>query len=119
MIRMYNSKIKNHALIFDEFSLLSGKNLTEDVARGFFERVSSDYDKDVWDSLMSQESLSTLTIDKNLLLGQEAWMAGGKKLSPDESPHFDNKLCDNALRCWVAAFLLGEPMLRRSDSAFG
>ena len=96
---------------------------------GNFELIPPNRTKDVWDALVSQEPLSTMTIDKNLALGKVAWAAGGDASNRGSSfkdtaaSHSNNRkladLCDDALRCWVAAFLLGEPILRRSDSAFG
>ena len=106
----------------------AGAGLLDAVAKGDFELVPSTKTNAVWDALVSQEVLSAMTLDKNLLFGNSAWSAAATSKqsgSSESSTYMSNNnvnvaaLCDDALRCWVAAFLLGEPLLRHSESAFG
>lgn len=123
-------------LIYSLFELDESRSLASEVACGAFEIVPESKTQDVWDALVSQDSLSFLTIDRNLMLGHSAWIAGGsdvttKKGIGKEAESFStNPLCvfesdvqiaalsDDALRCWIAASLLGAPVLRHSNSAF-
>jgi len=68
-----------------------------------------------------------MSLDKNLLLGEKAWAAGASESTEDAQEDVDEladsdeeiaSLCDDALRGWVAAFQLGEPIDSGSDSAF-
>jgi hypothetical protein len=95
------------------------------VAAGFVARTNfvpvppSSRTQEVWDTLLKQEALSTMSIDNNLLFGNLAWESSGPPSGAFRHETQRTKLCDNALRCWMGAYLLGEPVLRHSDSAFG
>jgi hypothetical protein len=94
----------------------------------------------VWDKISKQEVLTNLNLVKNLAIADEAWSSGAPStqatknvdngVSPpppigglgegfdeeDDSLVFKSdvevsKLSDDALRSWVATFLLGAPML--------
>jgi len=104
-----------------------------EVKKGKFEVIDDDKIEDVWDALKKQETLNKLNFVKNLNCGEEAWKAGGDEGDKQEEipvtggigEGFDEeddkmvfksdvkvaKLSDNALRSWVATFLLGAPSL--------
>jgi putative AlgH/UPF0301 family transcriptional regulator len=105
-----------------------------EVKKGKFEVIDNDEIGDVWEALKEQELLTKLNFVTNLNAGKEAWKAGGdvKGKEGDEIPvtagigdRFDEdddkmvfksnvkvaKLSDDALRSWVATFLLGAPSL--------
>jgi putative AlgH/UPF0301 family transcriptional regulator len=102
---------------------------------GKFEQVSSSKIDNVWSALLRQQDvLTSSTLDSTLELSNEAWNAGNGKSSRNDSvleptpiaglgEGFDEeddslvfksdvkvaKLSDDALRSWVATFLLGTP----------
>lgn len=104
-----------------------------EVKKGKFEVIDDDKIEDVWNALKKQEILNKLNFVKNLNSGEEAWKAGGDECETEEKipvtggigEGFDEeddkvvfksdvkvaKLSDNALRSWVATFLLGAPSL--------
>ena len=104
-----------------------------EVKKGKFEVIDDDKIEDVWNALKKQEILNKLNFVKNLNSGEEAWKAGGDECDKEEEipvtggigEGFDEeddkvvfksdvkvaKLSDNALRSWVATFLLGAPSL--------
>ena len=109
-----------------------------EVEAGNFEIVPESQTEAVWNALSKQEVLTTSNLVKNLALAEEAWVAGepkkngkssrGKKEmsiaglgenydEEDDSVVFKSevkvsKLSDDALRSWVATFLLSSPSLR-------
>jgi len=108
--------------------------LRGEVKKGKFEVIDNNEVGYVWNALKKQERLTQLNFVKNLNAGKEAWNAGGdeKHKEEDEIPvtggigeGFDEeddkmvfksdvkvaKLSDDALRSWVATFLLGAPSL--------
>jgi putative AlgH/UPF0301 family transcriptional regulator len=108
-----------------------------EVQRGRFEVIPDRQVPDVWDSLKKQEVLTKLNLVSNLAIANEAWTkaANGAAISEQESKDdtptgdlgagFDDEvdalvfksdvkvssLSDDALRSWVATFLLGAPGL--------
>jgi len=140
--------------------------MMEQIQNGHFEKVNSDAVQHVWDLLLSQKVLSSLSLDWNLMIADAAWNAaccGGDempfkesftsntmkqamnspqersdvKLKSDEHTQshqqqryndapcvFDSDtklstLSDDALRCWVAAAILKEPLTRSRNTEFG
>lgn len=113
------------------------RGIQGEVRKGKFEIVDKDKVHDAWDELMKQELLTAWTLAKNLALAKDAWSAAGdfpqnidesKKNEEimdgigegydeeDESVVFKTDvkvadLSDDALRSWVATFLLGSPVL--------
>lgn len=107
------------------------------MKNGKFEVISDDKIGQVWESLQSQEALTKMNLLQNLNQGNEAWKAGGKNedaeglkdanipVTSGVGEGFDEeddalvfksdvkvaKLSDDALRSWVATFLLGAPTL--------
>lgn len=102
-----------------------------DIEEGFFEVVEERDSKAMWDMLLSQERLSSETIDRNVAASLQAWRLGswdsrdeekyagggggaGRNSSKSESPMVfcsDVQVLDlaaEALRRWAAVFLLGE-----------
>ena len=88
-----------------------------DVDEGFFEIVPSESKSKVWGTLISQRKLSRVNFEDNLALIQRAWVqAGGKRV--DDGDGEDtlvfgtdvdvSTLADEALRRWVAVYLLDE-----------
>jgi putative AlgH/UPF0301 family transcriptional regulator len=95
-----------------------GSSLTVNVEVGHYEVVPSSQTKDVWKVLVSQEALSKMTIDKNIMLGKAAWTASGgeeqsESSSSDESSSqvAQRELADEALKRWMALYLLDDPFL--------
>lgn len=109
-----------------------------DVNLGKFEVIPDSQVHTVWDTLKKQEVLTKLNLVSNLALADEAWKEGedkkakknGKKKEEDTpisglGEGFDEEddslvfksdmkvsiLSDDALRSWVATFLLGAPGL--------
>jgi len=108
-----------------------------EVEEGSFEVVPDSQIETVWNALSKQEVLEKTNLVKNLALSEKAWAAGaakkggrtsnGKKEMPitglgenydeeDDSIVFKSdvkvsKLSDDALRSWVATFLLSAPSL--------
>lgn len=99
---------------------------------GKFEAVSPERTQDVWETLLSQNLLSTTNIDRNIEISKLAWTVAGQDIdnsarggneseesSGDKESHpvvFNSAvkvsdLADMALRRWVATFLLGAPNL--------
>jgi len=107
-----------------------------EVNLGKFEVIPDSQVHDVWDSLKKQEVLTKLNLVSNLAIADEAWEKGADRNGKDgkeekETPisglgdGFDEEddslvfksdmkvstLSDEALRSWVATFLLGAPGL--------
>lgn len=110
------------------------KGMEKLVKEGKYEVIPSDRISDVWTTLMKQEALTKMNLVKNLSISKEAWNAGGVDEEPIDSDvpvtdgvgeGFDEDndslvfktdvqveaLSDDALRSWVATFLLGAPSL--------
>ena len=114
----------------------SQKSLSNEIEDGTFEIVPDEQVEDVWDMLVEQTKLSTENLEENLDFAEEAWAAGASSKSlkssrqDDKSPlsglgeGFDEEddslvfksdvrvadLSDDALRNWIATFLLDEPI---------
>jgi hypothetical protein len=90
-----------------------------EIQVGHYDVVPSSQTRDVWKALVSQEKLSKMTIDKNIMLGKAAWVAAGGKetseSSDDSTETGQRKLADEALKRWMALFLLDDPFLRGSS----
>jgi len=106
-----------------------------EVERGRFEVVPKTKISSVWGKLIEQDVLTKMNLMNNLNQGINAWEAGGVNDSSamdDNGPVTDgigegfdedddslvfktdvpvSKLSDDALRSWVATFLLGAPTL--------
>lgn len=93
----------------------------------------------IWEELSNQEVLSPTNLESNLRIADRAWVKGGESGvgggkdkffsvpiggigegfdEDDDSLVFKSnvkvsKLCDDALRSWVATFLLGTPTLKK------
>jgi putative AlgH/UPF0301 family transcriptional regulator len=113
------------------------RGMQGEVRRGRFEVIPDWQVPDVWDSLKKQEVLTKLNLVSNLAIANEAWTkaANGAAISEQEPNNdtpigglgegFDEEddalvfksdvkvssLSDDALRSWVATFLLGAPGL--------
>jgi putative AlgH/UPF0301 family transcriptional regulator len=110
-----------------------------EIELGKFEAIPNSMTCSVWSRLLQQqEVLSTLNLNQNLALADEAWSCAASNGKSQQSysnnwqksigglgEGFDedddsfvfksdvkvSKLSDDALRCWVATFLLGTPTL--------
>jgi putative AlgH/UPF0301 family transcriptional regulator len=106
-----------------------------EISLGRFEVVPEWKTQAIWDELSKQEVLSDENLIKNLLIADEAWNKGSVNGKQDKNGDsvpigglgegFDedddslvfksnvkvSKLSDDALRSWVATFLLGAPSL--------
>lgn len=116
------------------------RGMQGEVRAGFFEPIPLSKTAAVWDTLSKQEVLTNSNLVRNLAIANEAWSSGapitqatkngdnGASTSTpigglgegfdeeDDSLVFKSdvevsKLSDDALRSWVATFLLGAPML--------
>jgi putative AlgH/UPF0301 family transcriptional regulator len=115
---------------------LGGNGIEGALSEGMFEPIPSRLVDSVWSVLLKQQQvLSNVNMMHNLILASEAWAcasANAKSLQKQEPPPigglgqgFDeedsslvfesdvkvSKLSDDALRSWVATFLLGAPSL--------
>mmetsp|Transcript_16380 Transcript_16380/g.29579 ORF Transcript_16380/g.29579 Transcript_16380/m.29579 type:complete len:682 (+) Transcript_16380:160-2205(+) len=114
-----------------------GSNLANEVKRGVFEVVEQSKVEEVFRTLQKQEMLTEENLTENLAVTNEAWQkAASSKSSPDEKEPdetltlgigegFDedddtvvfnsdkkvSQLANDALKKWVATFLLGSPTL--------
>lgn len=103
--------------------------------KGNFEVIPFEKVKDVWKALSKQEILTTSNLVGNLAIANEAWTLGSRIESEQKQnknvpisglgENFDeedetlvfksdvkvSELSDDALRSWVATFLLNEPSL--------
>ena len=122
-------------LVVTGISIWTSGGMQKEVDAGNFEVVPNERVDKVWSALQTQEVLSNLNIMKNLEIIHEAWSAGGDDTNTDNDddiPVTDgigegydedddslvyksnvkvSKLSNDALRSWVATFLLGAPTL--------
>uniref|UniRef100_A0A7S2R2C2 Uncharacterized protein n=1 Tax=Eucampia antarctica TaxID=49252 RepID=A0A7S2R2C2_9STRA len=122
-------------LVVTGISCWTSGGMQTEVSEGLFEVVPTDYVDRVWSALQTQEVLNHTNIMKHLALIKEAWKAGGNSEDNQNETNipvtdgigegFDeddeslvhnsdvkvSKLSDDALRSWVATFLLGAPTL--------
>jgi len=114
----------------------SARGIQGEIRNGNFEIVETDKVESVWEILMKQELLTAWSLAKNLSLMKEAWSTGGAEEEEsigDKSEEIMNglgegydeeddslvfrtdikvaDLSDDALRSWVATFLLGSSVL--------
>jgi putative AlgH/UPF0301 family transcriptional regulator len=113
------------------------RGMQGEIRSGRFEVVPERNTQAIWDELTKQEVLTEMNLVKNLVIADEAWNKGtangkkGKNGGSDTLPMGDlgegfdeeddslvfksdvkvSKLSDDALRSWVATFLLGSPLL--------
>lgn len=115
------------------------RGIEGEVRTGNFEVVPQNKSLKVYDMLLSQEVLSETNISNNLRISNEAWEIGvgekeyeeaksqdmygnfvldenGNEYQEDNSRVFKSKvtltaLSDDALKSWIATFLLGQPSL--------
>mmetsp|Transcript_2798 Transcript_2798/g.3981 ORF Transcript_2798/g.3981 Transcript_2798/m.3981 type:complete len:583 (+) Transcript_2798:62-1810(+) len=94
-----------------------GSSLMTNIQVGHYDIVPSSRTRDVWKALVSQDKLSKMTIDRNIMLGKAAWLAaGGKENTNAGSEEADQqKLAEEALKRWMALFLLDDPFLQGSS----
>ena len=115
-----------------------GGSLANEVRRGVFEVVEQSKVNDVFRTLQKQNLLSKASLDENIALSNEAWCKAAREDVPsdDKVPNdntltvgigegFDeddetivfnsdvkvSELANDALKRWVATFLLGDPTL--------
>ena len=97
-----------------------GSSLMANIEVGHYDIVPPEATKDVFKALTSQEVLSKMTIDKNIMLGKAAWTAAGGKSNDSSSETEESKakqeLADEALRRWMGLWLLDDPFLRGTSS---
>ena len=93
------------------------------VPKACFDVVTPSKTRLVWETLVSQQALSVATMDQVVSTANLAWQRSDERtaIEPDETDRPCSSLCDKALRCWMAAHLLGEPSLRfvSDSSEFG
>jgi len=95
-----------------------------EVTQGNFEVISTGLYSKVWRKLQAQQVLSHVNLNPTITQGNEAWNAGStmsddafdsQNFVKDSYVHNSNvrvdKLADDALKFWVATFLLGAPSL--------
>jgi putative AlgH/UPF0301 family transcriptional regulator len=113
------------------------RGMQGEIRAGRFEIVPESKTQDVWEELVKQEVLTETNLVKNLIIADNAWnkaKANGMKKTnggswtlpigglgdgfdeEDDSVVYKSdvkvsKLSDDALRSWVATFLLGAPSL--------
>jgi len=113
------------------------RGIQGEIRKGNFKLVKSTTYEHIWDTLQKQELLDEKTLSKNLFVANAAWnVAGGNDDEEDSNDVDDNvlegigegfdedndsivfksdvkvaKLSDDALRSWIATFLLGVPTL--------
>lgn len=114
------------------------RGMEGEVKSGRFEVIPKEQIPDVWRCLKRQEVLSKINLLQNVGHGFDAWEAGAVDIDDSDSKKSDNddvidgigegydeeddsmvfksnttvaKLSDDALRTWVATFLLGAPSL--------
>lgn len=113
------------------------RGMQDEVRKGNFEVVPSPKTNEIWRMLLMQDVLSDDNFVQTLALAGKAWSRGGNVDDQDEAgdtpigglgENFDEEdetmvfnsdrkvadLSDNALRNWVATFLLGTPSLGES-----
>lgn len=104
--------------------------MREEVCDGHFEVVPQAQTGPIWRLLASQDLLSAASVDDNLRFSNLAWVVSGgesKERADIEEPGVSDevepayvfkssvlvsKLGDDALKTWVAAFLLDDPGVR-------
>lgn len=114
----------------------AARGIQGEIQSGKFEVIPEYKTQDVWEALSKLETLSPMNMLKNLQLANESWTAGesDRRKTPnrktmvsvsglgencdeeDDSVVFKSdvpvsKLADDALRTWVATFLLNAPAL--------
>ncbi len=92
------------------------------ILDGHFELVESTQIECMWQNLIQQQHMSLSTLENNLNLSLSAWKCSGTGDDDNDEDDFTSKiiegegsttqLADNALRGWIATFLLGKPELR-------
>ena len=92
------------------------------ILDGHFEVVEVSKIENMWENLIHQQHMSLSTLEKNLNLSLSAWKISGSGNDDYDEEDFTSKiienedttiqLADNALRGWIATFLLGKPELR-------
>jgi putative AlgH/UPF0301 family transcriptional regulator len=112
------------------------RGIQGELAVGRFEVIPDERINDVWDRLRKQQVLTKLNIMVNLSIASEAWNLSFKGGRSEERKNKDvlttgigegydedddtlvynsdikvSKLSDDALRSWIATFLLGAPSL--------
>jgi hypothetical protein len=117
------------------------RGMQGEVRAGFFEPIPPSKTAAVWDKISKQEVLTNINLVKNLAIAGEAWSSGAPSTEAIKNgdnattnttapigglgENFDeeddsfvfktdvevSKLSDDALRSWVATFLLGAPTL--------
>ena len=97
------------------------RGIQGEIKSGRFEVIPSTKTESVWQALRKQEILSTENLDRTLKWGAEGWSAGAPTSSSGLGSQKDTvvfksdvkvaNLADDALRSWVATFLVGKPSL--------
>ena len=120
----------------DDFMVVSGvciwtkgeggiaRGIQGEIKSGRFEVVPSSQTDAVWESIIKQEILTVDNLNQTLNAGGDGWEAGvsasnareGEDDVDGDSLVFKTdvkvaSLCDDALRSWVATFLLGQPSM--------
>ncbi|KAL7566707.1 hypothetical protein ACA910_017764 [Epithemia clementina (nom. ined.)] len=120
----------------EEFMVISGvciwtkgeggiaRGIQGEIKSGRYEVVPSSRTELVWQALKMQQLLTTENLNQTLLAGEEGWKAGAATSSVRDKKPTETEgalvfksdvkvatLCDDALRSWVATFLLGKPSL--------
>lgn len=111
-----------------------GRGIQGEIQAGKFEVIPESKTQDVWDALSKHVVLTNANMLRNLMIADEAWCAGengrangppyrntmvsisGRQNYEEENTVFKSnvplsELSDDALRTWVATFLLGAPAL--------
>jgi len=94
------------------------------ILDGYFEVVDPSHVHGILENLTRQKSMSLSSLEKNLMCSFSAWTVASQAVGPEsaidrnddstETRIFQSditvlKLADNALRSWIATFLLGKP----------
>ena len=112
---------------------LIARGMQGEIDKGNFQLIAPSRVDDLWKVLQKQEVLDKLNFVKNVQIANEAWEFAGGASAPSKAPtvtdgigegydeqddsvvHKTEKkvkdLSDDALRSWVATFLLGAPSL--------
>jgi len=124
-IQKNNAQLEDFMLVnhLSVWKKLGPNSLQAGVFEGIFEVVPSSQVSNVWNLLLNQKTLSTLSMEQNIQTLLSAWKAGQfdnlKKIEDDfvyKTSIRVSDLADDALRCWIATFLLGDSTLRRDYS---
>lgn len=119
------------------------KGMEGEVRHGHFEPIESHRTVMIWEELKQQHILSPENLVRNIQLATNAWKTAGGDQTNDKDSSYSNpvpiagigenfeeeddslvfktdkkvsELADDALRSWVATFLLGNPSLGSTDS---